>query len=128
MARDCLDGRAAQALRGDGVNLSLELPSELVEAIAERAAVLVFERALAENGRSPWLTAQEAADYLRCSRQRVYDLKSSRQIVAAQDGKRPLFHRAVLDAYLAGGREAARAAAAALPLPAGSRSGSGLAR
>jgi excisionase family DNA binding protein len=108
------------------VNLSLALPPELVDAIAARAAELIGERAPTDDGRSPWLTVDEAADYLRCSRQRIYDLKSAGRIVSAQDGKRPLFHRAVLDAYLLGGD--VRAVAAALPLPAGSRSRNGRAR
>ena len=103
--------------------LALPVPPELVDAIAERAAELLEERvSTIWDTASPWLYVDEAADYLRCSRQRVYDLKSSGRIVSAQDGKRSLFHRDVLDAYLLGGD--ARAVAAALPPPAGARSGS----
>ncbi len=105
--------------------LRLELPPELVEAIAERAAELVAERTPAENG-SPWLNVEEAAAYLRCDRKRIYNLKSAGRLPSAQDGTRPLFHHAVLDAYLLGGD--VRAVAAALPLPAGSRSGNGVAK
>jgi excisionase family DNA binding protein len=107
--------------------LAFTVPPEFVEAIADRAAELLEERvSTILDTASPWLNVDEAADYLRCSRQRVYDLKSSGRIVSAQDGTRPLFHRDVLDAYLLGGD--ARAVAAALPLPAGSRSGNGRAK
>jgi excisionase family DNA binding protein len=108
------------------MSLSFELPDELVASIAERVAALLEERQCPTGDSSPWLTVAEAAEYLRCDRQRIYDLKSSGRIVSAQDGTRPLFHRAVLDAYLTGGD--ARAVAAALPLPAGSRAGSGRAK
>jgi excisionase family DNA binding protein len=104
-------------------DLAFPIPPELVEAIAKSVAEVLAERAPAEDGRSPWLTVDETADYLRCSRQRVYDLKSSGRIASAQDGKRPLFHRAVLNAYLTGGD--ARAVAAAFPLSVGSRSRNG---
>jgi excisionase family DNA binding protein len=103
-------------------DLAFPIPPELVEAIAERAAAMLEERAPADQA-SPWLTVAETAKYLRCDRQRVYNLKSADRIPSAQDGTRPLFHRAVLDAYLLGGDP--RAVAAALPLPAGDRMGRG---
>jgi excisionase family DNA binding protein len=98
------------------IELAFPIPDELVDAIAERAAELVADRIPADAGASPWMTVAEAADYLRCDRGRVYDLKSSGRLPASgHDGSRPRFHRAVLDAYLAGGRDAARAVAARLP-------------
>ena len=56
----------------------LTLPDDLFEAIAQRAAAIVLSE-LAEqraNGmiRNEYLTVVEAAEYLRCSRQRIYDL------------------------------------------------------
>jgi excisionase family DNA binding protein len=105
--------------------LAFPIPDELVEAIAERAAAILARR-VPSAPRSPWLTVAEAAEYLGCGRQRVYDLKSSGRVPSAQDGTRPLFHRAVLDAYLASGDP--HAVAAALPTPAGASLGDGRAR
>lgn len=86
--------------------LAITLPADVFEAIAERAADILAERAEAEAAASPWLTAQETAEYMSCSRQHVYDLTSSRRLPAEKPGgkprSRPRFHRAVLDAYLAG--------------------------
>jgi excisionase family DNA binding protein len=42
----------------------------------------------------------EAADYLRCSKQRVYDLTASGRLPVSKDGTRSLFRREWLDAYL----------------------------
>jgi excisionase family DNA binding protein len=81
--------------------LSLTLPPEALEAIAQRAADLLAER----NGKVPadYLTPQEAADYMRCgSKQRLYDLVSQGRIEPCRDGTRLLFKRSTLDAYLSG--------------------------
>ena len=61
---------------------------------------LAWARAAAE------LTPEEAADYLRCSRQRVYDLLSSRRLTRYRDGSRVLVRRDELDSYLRGERAA----------------------
>jgi excisionase family DNA binding protein len=80
--------------------LSLELPPELIEQIAQRAADLFAE----QNGRVPaYLTPAEAADYLRTSRQRIYDLTSQGRLKVCKDGSRNLYRREALDDYLAGG-------------------------
>jgi excisionase family DNA binding protein len=50
---------------------------------------------------SPYLTVAEAADYLRCSKQRVYDLLSSRRLSKKKDGSRVLVERESIHAYLA---------------------------
>lgn len=103
----------------------MAFPPELVEAIAERVAAILEERAAADPSASPWHTAQEAADYMGCSRQHVYDLTSSRRLPAEKPGgkprSRPRFHRAVLDAYLAD----ADPWAVAERLPHASQNGSG---
>lgn len=51
---------------------------------------------------SPYLTVGEAACYLRCSRQRVYDLLSSGRLRRYKDGSRVLIAREDLERYLAG--------------------------
>lgn len=74
--------------------LSLTLPSELVEAIAQRAAEIVVEEL--GNG-SPWLTREAAARYLSLP---VSRLEKDRTIPCHREGRRVLYHRDELDAYL----------------------------
>ena len=79
--------------------LALPIPDEWLEAIAERVAELLAERAPAANG-SPYLSVAEAAELLRADPQRVYDLLSSGRLTRIKDGSRVLVCRAELDAYL----------------------------
>ncbi len=75
--------------------LALTLPPATVEAIAEQAARLVLARLAAERQvASPYLTVAEAAAYLRCSRQRVYDLLCAHRLNRYRDGRRVLVARA----------------------------------
>jgi excisionase family DNA binding protein len=81
--------------------VSLQIPAELVEQIAERAAEIVAERAGAgAGGAGEWLTVAEAADHLRCSTGRVYQLVSARRIPFQKDGSRVLFRRSEVDAWV----------------------------
>jgi excisionase family DNA binding protein len=73
--------------------------SELVEAIAQRTAELLAAQAPA--GLAGYLDVDDAASYLACSRQRIYDLVSAGRVVAHRDGRRLLFRPADLDAALA---------------------------
>lgn len=82
--------------------LSLTLPPDALEAIAQRAAELLAERQPAGTIASPWLTTTEAAEYLRCKPQRVFDLTSSGRLRVRKDGSRNLYRREDLDAYLDG--------------------------
>ena len=63
---------------------------------------------------SPYMTTDEAAEYARCSRQRIYDLVSQGRLARYKDGARTLVLRDELDAYLRGSRpgRGERAAAA----------------
>lgn len=85
------------------MTVTIALPDELVEAVAQRVAELVAER----NGQSvqcdPWLSIEEAAEHLRARPQRLYDLVSTGRLKPAKDGRRLLFRRSVLDAYLESG-------------------------
>jgi excisionase family DNA binding protein len=74
----------------------VQIPPGFIEAFAARVAEL-----LATPTVSPYLTVDEAAEYLRCSRQRVYDLLSSRRLSKLKDGSRVLLRRDELDEYLA---------------------------
>ena len=82
-------------------HLSVTLPDELVDEVARKAAALVLEQ-LAPSA-SPFLTVAEAAEFLRSSRQRVYDLLSDGRLTRHKDGARVLVERAELLAYVAGG-------------------------
>src|SRR5258708_824483 len=90
-----------------GSRLTVDLPASFLEAVAERAAELVLERLGEQRQASPYLSVDEAAEYLRCSKQRVYDLLSARRISKLKDGSRVLLVRAELDEYVS--RRVARA-------------------
>ena len=91
------------SVNGGGTPLSLSLPDELVEAIAQRAADILAERQ--PQAAPELLTVAEAAEYLRCGRQRVYDLVSQGRVPYLKDGARVLIRRADLLAYLDEGKE-----------------------
>ncbi len=80
------------------MNVRLDFPDDLVEAIATRVA-----EHLNAGTTSPILTVEEAADYLRCKPKRIYDLCSQRRISFVKDGSRTLIRRDALDQYLTEG-------------------------
>jgi excisionase family DNA binding protein len=81
--------------------LSLSLPAEVVEEIIERAAAIALERlGTADRVPSPYMTIPEAADYLRCKRQRIDDLLSQRRLTRIKDGSRTLVERAEIERVL----------------------------
>jgi excisionase family DNA binding protein len=75
---------------------------ELVERVAVRVAELVADRLPAAPEGSPWLNVDEAADYLRCGRKRIYDLVSQSRVPVHRDATRLLFRREDLDEYVLG--------------------------
>jgi len=79
---------------------TLELPDKLVERIAHRAAELVADREAATA--SPWLDTQGAADYLAAKPSRIHDLVQLGHLHPHRDGRRLLFRREDLDAYVNG--------------------------
>ena len=82
----------------EAAGLILPVPPELLEAIAARAAELIEDRRREEA--EPWIGVEEAAEYLACKPQRVYDLTSQGRLEHRKDGRRLLFRRPWLDAYL----------------------------
>jgi excisionase family DNA binding protein len=86
----------------DEVRLAVALGPAELERIAQRAAEIVEARAAKAETQRPYLSVRESADYLRCSRQRVYDLLSQGALTRLKDGARVLVARAEVDAYLAG--------------------------
>ena len=81
------------------MNVAVALSDEDIERIAERVASL----AASSSPSDPWLSIDEAAEYLRAKPQRLYDLVSTGRLKPAKDGRRLLFRRSVLDAYLESG-------------------------
>jgi excisionase family DNA binding protein len=57
---------------------------------------------------SPYMTIPEAAEFLRCSRQRVDDLLSARCLERVKDGSRTLLRRSDVLAYLESARNGRR--------------------
>jgi excisionase family DNA binding protein len=86
---------------GLGAIFGPEVVAAIERLVDDRVAVALAEQAA--TGAPPlsrYLTVTEAADYLRCSRQRVDDLLSSRRLTRVKDGSRTLLLREEIDAYL----------------------------
>jgi excisionase family DNA binding protein len=82
------------------IHIDFEAPPELIEAIAERVVELLAPRLDAPG---EWLTAAEAAEYLRCPLSRIYALSSAERIPLHHDGSRLLFRRSELDTWVNAG-------------------------
>jgi len=81
------------------IELTVRLTDEQLAEIAERAAALVSAGA---SSVSPWLNVAEAAERLRCRKDRIYDLIALGRLHPRRDGRRVLLHRDDLDAYIEG--------------------------
>lgn len=81
----------------DSVALALDVPGELVEQIAKRAAVIATQ--LGPEA-PPWLDTKGAAEHLACGTDRIHDLVQLGRLHPRRDGRRLLFRPADLDAYL----------------------------
>jgi excisionase family DNA binding protein len=77
--------------------VTLDLPAEVLEQIAQRAAAIVAER---EAPATPWLDTKGAAAHLCCGTDRIHDLVQLGKLTPRRDGRRLLFRPADLDAYL----------------------------
>jgi excisionase family DNA binding protein len=80
------------------------LVEHLAERIADRAAELLADQ-LPTAAPNAWLDVQGAADHLACEPHRVYDLVAQGRLRCAKDGRRSLFRREWLDAYMLGEEE-----------------------
>jgi excisionase family DNA binding protein len=85
-----------------GHELTVILPDELLDAVAERIAELVHERLQPPRPASPWLDFDAALEYLRFSRDQLYKLTAARAIPFRKKrrGQALLFHRDELDRWL----------------------------
>lgn len=85
------------------MSLAIELPAELVEQVAARAAELLAERQ--EAGAEPWLTVEQAAAHLAMSTSQLYSLCSQRRhagLPVVKEGARSYFKASALDAWRLG--------------------------
>lgn len=65
-----------------------EIKRQVIQELREAGEVL-----------SPYLTTDEAAVYLRCSRERIWQLVSQKQFTVYKDGKKTLLARDEVEAY-----------------------------
>lgn len=81
------------------IELTVRLSDEQIAEIARQAAALIppFEPTV-----SPWLNVTDAAERLRCRKDRIYDLIALGKLHPRGDGARVLLHRDDLDAYIEG--------------------------
>jgi excisionase family DNA binding protein len=82
------------------IELTIRLTDEQLAQIAEQAAALVPAGTSA--AASPWLNIADAAEWLRCGKDRIYDLIALGKLHPRRDGRRVLLHRDDLDAYIEG--------------------------
>ena len=85
--------------------LSAALLAELSEQDLDQLAALLAPRLALRLGQSDHdrlLSTDEAAEFLRCPRGRVYDLVQLGKLAPQRDGRRLLFRRSDLTAYVDG--------------------------
>jgi excisionase family DNA binding protein len=85
--------------------VTVELPPALVDEIVSAVAELVLQRlteARASEGGSPWMTVDQACQYLGWPKARIYKLTSAGAIPCRKHEGRLLFHRVELDTWLNG--------------------------
>ena len=81
------------------IELTVRLTDEQLAEIAQRAAALIPTDTGAV---SPWLNVTDAAERLRCGKDRIYDLIALGKLHPRRDGRRVLLYREDLDAYVEG--------------------------
>ncbi len=81
-----------------GDPFALAVPPELIDALAKRVATLLTESAAP--AAPPYLSVEEAAEYLGRPKSRVYELVAQRRVRHYRDGRALLFRREDLDACL----------------------------
>jgi excisionase family DNA binding protein len=81
--------------------LTFPIPEELVERVSAEVAGRLAERMVPPA--EPYMNVEEAATYLACDKKRIYDIKASGTLAFYRDGKRILFKRCDLDAYVSSG-------------------------
>ena len=80
--------------------LLAELDDDALDALAEALFPRLAAKFGGHEGSDPWLSTEDAARHLACSRDRLYDLVQLGKLKPRRDGRRLLFKLADLDAYL----------------------------
>ena len=80
--------------------LLAELDDDALDALADALLPRLAARLGQNETAERWLSTAEAAIHLACSRERVYDLVQLGKLEPRRDGRRLLFRRTDLDAYL----------------------------
>ena len=83
------------------MKVNVEFSAETIEQLADSVAAILAERHQ-QPERSPWLSATEAADYLRVSERQLHRLVAQSRIRSATVGRRRVFHRDHLDEMATG--------------------------
>jgi hypothetical protein len=78
-------------------SLTVSIPPELLDAIAQRTAEIMSDHA--GNTQSPWMSRKRAAEYLDLPLSR---LEKDRTLPSHRQGGRVMYHRGELDEYLLG--------------------------
>ena len=79
------------------LTLTVELTPDQFDAIAQRVAELLTPQTAPP---AEWLNTTGSARHLACTRGRLYDLVQLGLLEPRRDGRRLLFRRSDLDAYL----------------------------
>lgn len=77
---------------------SIPLPPGFIEALADQVAERLAERMAPPA--EPYIDVDGAAEYIAAKPRRVYELREQGKLHAYEDGRRLLFRRSELDAYL----------------------------
>lgn len=80
--------------------VALTLSTAHVEALVEECVRRALARMPAPAVASPWMTTEEAAEYLRCKPQRVHELVSRGDLSRHKEGGRLLLDRAEVEALV----------------------------
>jgi excisionase family DNA binding protein len=80
--------------------LLAELDDQALDALADVLAPRIARRLEPDEALSPWLGTKAAAAYLSCTPGRIHDLVGLQKLEPRRDGRRLLFKRSELDAYL----------------------------
>jgi len=81
--------------------LAFELPTALIETLAQRVAAIVLER-LEDTSSRRWLTVDQAADYLGRSQEAVRGLVKRRELTGYKPDGRLQLDREELDRWMRG--------------------------
>jgi excisionase family DNA binding protein len=96
-----------QASAATGAGLALSVGPDFARIVAAAVADELERRGIGTTtsspSPSPYLTVKEAAEYLRCRPQAIYDRIHEGALRPCRDGRRVLLRREDLDRYLAGG-------------------------